>query len=140
VRLQTNPKFARGLMDGMFFFYMHSVHEINHPFESRIWMSPEDLRMTQKLAKLQERAGELEKFKKKLIPKILEKTQKFFTAYYGPLPILWAKQVPYTVIKLVGFEEIAEAMFKRMPKPKDQMSTAEQLGVILTAGYVTGTS
>jgi len=86
VRVQTNPAFARGLMDGL--------------------------------------------------PKII-KTEGFGNLYAGLTP-LWARQIPYTVIKFVAFERIAEAIYKRLPKKKEDMSKVEQMGVIFTAGYAAG--
>jgi len=57
---------------------------------------------------------------------------------YAGLGPLWARQVPYTVIKFVAFERIAEAIYKMIPKPKSQMSKGEQMGVVFTAGYIAG--
>lgn len=57
---------------------------------------------------------------------------------YASLGPLWARQVPYTIIKFVAFERIAEFLFSLMPKPKDQMNKFEQMGVIFTAGYLAG--
>jgi len=86
VRVQTNPAFARGLMDG--------------------------------------------------IPKII--SQEGFGNLYAGIGPLWARQVPYTIIKFVAFERIAEAIYNRLPKPKDQLTKSEQMGVIFTAGYIAG--
>jgi len=86
VRVQTNPAFAKGLMDGM--------------------------------------------------PKMI--AQEGFGNLYAGLTPLWARQVPYTVIKFVAFERIAEAIYKRLPKKKEDMSKVEQMGVIFTAGYLAG--
>jgi len=38
----------------------------------------------------------------------------------------------------MAFERIAEAIFKRMPRPKSELSKGEQMGVIFTAGYIAG--
>lgn len=57
--------------------------------------------------------------------------------YAGLVP-LWARQVPYTVIKFVAFERIAEAIYARLPKPKSEMSATEQMGVVFAAGYLAG--
>jgi len=86
VRVQTNPSFARGLMDGM----------------------PKMIS--------QEGAGNL---------------------YAGIVP-LWGRQIPYTIIKFVAFEAIAEAIYNRLPKKKEDMSKTEQMGVVFTAGYLAG--
>lgn len=86
VRIQTNPKYARGLIDGL--------------------------------------------------PKLYS-TEGFSGLYAGIGP-LWARQVPYTIIKFMAFERIAEALFALMPKPKSELTKVEQMGVIFTAGYIAG--
>jgi solute carrier family 25 phosphate transporter 3 len=57
--------------------------------------------------------------------------------YAGIVP-LWARQVPYTVIKFVAFERIAEMIYARLPKKKEDMSKTEQMGVVFGAGYLAG--
>jgi len=86
VRVQTNPQYARGLLDGLPKFYAS------------------------------EGLGNL---------------------YAGIVP-LWARQVPYTIIKFMAFERICEAIYKFVGKPKSEMSKTEQMGVIFTAGYLAG--
>jgi len=86
VRIQTNPKFARGLSDGL--------------------------------------------------PKFI--AQEGFGNLYAGIGPLWGRQIPYTVIKFVAFERIAEWMFSKMPKKKEDMSKTEQMGVIFAAGYTAG--
>jgi len=86
VRIQTNPQFASGLIDGL--------------------------------------------------PKFA-KTEGVGNLYAGLAP-LWARQVPYTIIKFMAFERIAEAIYKMIPKPKSEMTKTEQMGVVFTAGYIAG--
>jgi len=86
VRVQTNPSYAKGLMDGLPKFY----------------------------------------------------AEQGLGGLYGGLVPLWARQVPYTIIKFMAFERIAEALFRMMPKPKNELSKPEQMGVIFTAGYLAG--
>lgn len=57
---------------------------------------------------------------------------------YAGLGPLWARQVPYTVIKFVAFEKIASAIYSVLPKPKEQMNKVEQMGVVFAAGYAAG--
>jgi len=57
---------------------------------------------------------------------------------YAGLAPLWARQIPYTVIKFVAFERIANYFFALYGKPKEQMNKAEQLTVIFAAGYTAG--
>lgn len=57
--------------------------------------------------------------------------------YAGLVP-LWCRQIPYTVVKFTSFEAIADQLFAVMPKKKADMSQAEQLGVVFSAGYLAG--
>lgn len=61
-----------------------------------------------------------------------------FGNLYAGIGPLWARQIPYTIIKFVAFERIAEAIYNMLPKPKSQMSLAEQMVVIFTSGYLAG--
>lgn len=70
------------------------------------------------------------------IPKML--AEGGVGSLYAGLVPLWARQVPYTVIKFVAFERIAEAIYAALPKPKSEMSSTEQMGVVFTAGYLAG--
>lgn len=74
------------------------------------------------------------------LPKFI-KTEGVGNLYAGIGP-LWARQVPYTIIKFMAFERIAEAIYKYIEKsggkPKAQMSKFEQMGVVFTAGYIAG--
>lgn len=70
------------------------------------------------------------------LPKII--SQEGFSNLYAGITPLWARQVPYTVIKFVAFERIAEAIYNVLPKKKEDMSKGEQMGVIFTAGYIAG--
>jgi len=65
------------------------------------------------------------------------RTQGLSGLYAGIGP-LWARQVPYTIIKFMAFERIAELLFSFMPKPKNELSKYEQMGVIFSAGYIAG--
>lgn len=69
-------------------------------------------------------------------PKML-KTEGLGNLYAGLVP-LWARQVPYTIIKFVAFERIAEAIYAALPKPKDQLTKYEQMGVVFASGYLAG--
>jgi solute carrier family 25 phosphate transporter 3 len=86
VRIQTNPHYAKGLLDGL--------------------------------------------------PKMYA-SEGLGSLYAGITP-LWARQVPYTIIKFMAFERIAEAIYKMIPKPKSEMTKTEQMGVVFTAGYIAG--
>lgn len=50
---------------------------------------------------------------------------------------LWARQIPYTMMKFACFERTLEALYKYVvPKPRSQCSKPEQLVVTFTAGYI----
>ena len=53
---------------------------------------------------------------------------------------LWCRQVPYTIVKFVAFEEIVEQFYKRVfnKKPKNEYSSGTQLGVTFASGYLAG--
>jgi len=70
------------------------------------------------------------------IPKML--SQEGFSNLYAGLGPLWARQVPYTVIKFVAFERIAEQVYRMLPKKKSEMNQLEQMGVVFASGYLAG--
>jgi len=62
-----------------------------------------------------------------------------FGNLYSSLGPLWARQVPYTIIKFVAFERIADLFYRfYLPRTKDELSKLEQMGVVFSAGYVAG--
>jgi len=85
VRVQTNPKFARGVIDGL--------------------------------------------------PKFI--SQEGFGNLYAGIAPLWARQIPYTIIKFVAFEAIAEKVYAAY-KPKVECNKVEQMLVVFTSGYLAG--
>jgi solute carrier family 25 phosphate transporter 3 len=61
-----------------------------------------------------------------------------FRLYKGIVP-LWLRQIPYTMMKFACFERTVEALYKYVvPKPREQCSKTEQLGVTFVAGYIAG--
>lgn len=86
VRVQTDPTFANGLMDGM--------------------------------------------------PKIIA-SEGVNGLYKGLVP-LWARQIPYTIIKFVAFEKVVRAIYSALPGEKADYGYYEQLGVTFLAGYIAG--
>lgn len=58
------------------------------------------------------------------------------------LPTLWARQIPYTIIKFVAFERIIEYIYglteEKWQRPKSSFNSAEQLGWTFIAGYSAG--
>jgi len=74
------------------------------------------------------------------MPKII--AQEGFGNLYASLGPLWARQVPYTIIKFVAFERIAEFFYRYIDnnfgKKKADLTKVEQMGVIFAAGYIAG--
>jgi len=70
-------------------------------------------------------------------PKFVQ-TEGVGSLYKGIYP-LWGRQIPYTMMKFGCFENTVVALYKYVvPKPKDQCSKVEQLGVSFVAGYIAG--
>lgn len=70
------------------------------------------------------------------LPKFI--AEEGFANLYAGIAPLWARQIPYTVIKFVAFERIAEAIYGMLPKKKADMNQLEQMGVVFTSGYIAG--
>lgn len=58
---------------------------------------------------------------------------------FGSLKPLWTRQIPYTVVKFVGFETCVELFYKHVfTKPKNEYSGSTQLGITFASGYIAG--
>jgi solute carrier family 25 phosphate transporter 3 len=61
---------------------------------------------------------------------------------YGSLVPLWGRQVPYTMIKFVGFYQTQEMVYdqleERTGKKKSDFSSGTQLGITFACGYWAG--
>lgn len=58
---------------------------------------------------------------------------------YKGLSPLWARQIPYTVMKFVAFEKTVEAFYRSVfTKPKNEYSKGTQLSVTFMSGYIAG--
>ncbi|KAM3133705.1 hypothetical protein pb186bvf_014114 [Paramecium bursaria] len=58
---------------------------------------------------------------------------------YKGLGPLWARQVPYTIVKFVAFEQIVEVFYtKLLTKGKENYSKGTQLSVTFASGYLAG--
>jgi solute carrier family 25 phosphate transporter 3 len=59
--------------------------------------------------------------------------------FYKGLSPLWARQIPYTMMKFACFERTVELLYKHVvPKPRSDCSKPEQLVVTFVAGYIAG--
>ncbi len=57
--------------------------------------------------------------------------------YKGLYP-LWARQIPYTMVKFATFEKTVEYIYKTLGKPKEAYSTVQQTSVSFLGGYIAG--
>lgn len=61
-----------------------------------------------------------------------------FAGLYKGLYPLWARQIPYTMMKFASFETVVEMIYKSLPGSKNDYSKAAQIGVSFTGGYIAG--
>lgn len=55
------------------------------------------------------------------------------------LTSLWARQIPYTMMKFASFERTVQLLYSTVvPKPRSECSKPEQLAVSFAAGYIAG--
>ncbi|AOW07166.1 mitochondrial carrier domain-containing protein [Yarrowia lipolytica] len=57
---------------------------------------------------------------------------------YKGLTPLWARQVPYTMVKFATFERTVELIYSYLPYPKKDYSFLAQTGVSFLGGYIAG--
>lgn len=59
------------------------------------------------------------------------------TLYRGLVP-LWARQIPYTMVKFATFENTVIAIYNQLPRAKEEYSKLQQTGVSFLGGYIAG--
>lgn len=65
--------------------------------------------------------------------------QEGLGGFYKGLSPLWARQIPYTMMKFACFERTVELLYKHVvPKPRAECNKTEQLTVTFAAGYIAG--
>uniref|UniRef100_A0A060T319 ARAD1C33572p n=1 Tax=Blastobotrys adeninivorans TaxID=409370 RepID=A0A060T319_BLAAD len=57
---------------------------------------------------------------------------------YKGLTPLWARQIPYTMVKFATFENTVLAIYAQLPKKKEEYSLLAQTGVSFLGGYIAG--
>lgn len=88
--------------------------------------------------------GQAVGFPHKMIPAMREMSARAAETKFpfGSLYPLWGRQVPYTMIKFVGFYQTQEFVYdqieKQYGKTKDDFSKASQLGITFACGYWAG--
>lgn len=67
------------------------------------------------------------------------KTQEGTNGFYKGLSPLWARQIPYTVVKFVFFEKVVSYFYTYVfTQPKSSYSKATQLSITFASGYIAG--
>lgn len=61
-----------------------------------------------------------------------------FGGLYKGLYPLWARQIPYTMVKFATFESAVSMIYKQLGKPKDSYNALQQTGVSFAGGYIAG--
>lgn len=61
-----------------------------------------------------------------------------FGSLYKGLTPLWARQIPYTMVKFASFEKTVEAIYNYLPLKKEEYSLLAQTGVSFLGGYIAG--
>ncbi|RUS82135.1 hypothetical protein EGW08_010109, partial [Elysia chlorotica] len=70
-------------------------------------------------------------------PRIMK--EEGVSGFYKGLVPLWARQIPYTMMKFACFERTVEILYKYVvPKPRADCTKPEQLIVTFAAGYIAG--
>lgn len=57
---------------------------------------------------------------------------------YKGLGPLWARQIPYTMVKFASFEKTVEQIYKYLGKPASAYTPVQQTGVSFLGGYIAG--
>ena len=65
-------------------------------------------------------------------------TKEGYGGLYKGLYPLWARQIPYTMVKFATFEKTVERIYMTLGKPKEAYSTLQQTGVSFLGGYIAG--
>lgn len=61
-----------------------------------------------------------------------------FSGLYKGLAPLWARQIPYTMVKFASFENIVAQIYVYLGKPVSSYTPLQQTGVSFLGGYIAG--
>jgi len=64
--------------------------------------------------------------------------QEGYAGLYKGLYPLWARQIPYTMVKFATFETTVNKIYNYLGKPKSSYNALQQTGVSFLAGYIAG--
>ncbi|ODV97641.1 hypothetical protein PACTADRAFT_140434 [Pachysolen tannophilus NRRL Y-2460] len=65
------------------------------------------------------------------------KSEGFGALYKGLIP-LWSRQLPFTMTKFTLFENVVSAIYKKLPREKEDYNHLQQTGISFLAGYIAG--
>lgn len=68
------------------------------------------------------------------------KADEGMQGFYKGIGPLWARQIPYTIVKFVFFEKTVEWFYANIltAKPKNEYSKSTQLSITFASGYIAG--
>lgn len=67
------------------------------------------------------------------------KAEKGFGGLYSGIGPLWARQIPYTIVKFVAFEAVVAWLYTNIfTKGKQNYSKSQQLSITFLSGYIAG--
>ena len=92
-------------------------------------------------AKVRMQTSKVGTFPTKLIPAMkLIHSNEGMNGFYKGLSPLWARQIPYTIVKFVFFEKTVEMFYRYIftAKTKSEYSKSTQLSVTFASGYIAG--
>ncbi|KAF3989281.1 hypothetical protein FT663_02828 [Candidozyma haemuli var. vulneris] len=61
-----------------------------------------------------------------------------FNGLYKGIGPLWARQIPYTMVKFSSFEKCVELIYQYLGKPASAYTPVQQTGVSFVGGYIAG--
>ncbi|KAK5164718.1 hypothetical protein LTR04_001665 [Oleoguttula sp. CCFEE 6159] len=61
-----------------------------------------------------------------------------YAGLYKGLYPLWARQIPYTMVKFATFESAVAQIYKQLGRPKESYNSLQQTGVSFLGGYIAG--
>lgn len=64
--------------------------------------------------------------------------QDGFGGLYKGLVPLWARQIPYTMVKFATFEKVVEGIYSYLGRPYNSYSKVEKTGISFLGGYIAG--
>jgi len=64
--------------------------------------------------------------------------QEGYAGFYKGIYPLWARQIPYTMVKFATFESTVNKIYELVGRPKDTLNGFQQTGISFLGGYIAG--